>query len=506
MVDKGTEGTYMKRILMAFFCLVTALVVSQPCLAQQRLYVADVSVVGGKNKDEMKSVIQTLLASRLNSGQIVSVGSAAEADALVTGTYITIGKIFSLDAVAKTSAGKIIARSFVQGEGEDTLIPAVGNLADKLIAELQKTNHGSSVTGVVIAPTMATAAPHSDIIIAPPQVQSAVSGDFIKSEPVTTASGSWQSQRLEAVANLLAIGSTLPSGEREIFMAEDRRVSYYRKGDGLKLVTSIELSPAEKIISLDTVENNGKTELYVTIIRASDLYSQILQVQGNRLVKIAEDLSYYFRAISLAGGAKKLYAQSMGRNDDYYGDVYEAKLNGARVELSKPIKMPRFANIYTFNQFHDKEGNIFTTTYTPDGYLVVYDREQKEMWRSNDKFGGCELYFQREGADARVTGDIHRWIFMNQRIQVTAQNEVLVAKNDGFWVLGNARSYKKGAVYNMVWNGSSLEEKWRTKETQNYMPDYVFDESRNEILLLQAVQRSGISTKGASTLLIKKVQ
>jgi hypothetical protein len=95
---------------------------------------------------------------------------------------------------------------------------------------------------------------------------------------------------------------------------------------------------------------------------------------------------------------------------------------------------------------------------------------------------------------------------MNQRVQVTAKGEVLVGKNDGFWVIGDARTYKKGAVYNMVWNGSSLEEKWRTRDTQNYMPDYFYDEAKNELLILQTVQRPGFNTRGASALAIKKVE
>jgi hypothetical protein len=72
--------------------------------------------------------------------------------------------------------------------------------------------------------------------------------------------------------------------------------------------------------------------------------------------------------------------------------------------------------------------------------------------------------------------------------------------------LGNARSYKKGAVYCFSWNGSSLDEKWHTRETQNYMPDYYYDEARNELLILQTVQRPGVTTRGAASLAIKKVE
>jgi hypothetical protein len=169
--------------------------------------------------------------------------------------------------------------------------------------------------------------------------------------------------------------------------------------------------------------------------------------------------------------------------------------------------MPRYGTIYSFNQLHDRDGKVLTVVINPDGYLIVYDRDLKELWRSNDRFGGSELYFQKEDdANVRATGEKFRWVFINQRIQVSSTGQILVGKNDGFWVMGTARSYKRGAVYCLAWNGSSLEEKWRTRETQDYMPDYLFDEARNELLILQTVQRPSITSRGASSLSIKKVE
>ena len=83
-----------------------------------------------------------------------------------------------------------------------------------------------------------------------------------------------------------------------------------------------------------------------------------------------------------------------------------------------------------------------------------------------------------------------------------------MGKNDGFFVVGNVRMFKRGAVYSLYWNGAALEEVWRTKDTQNYMPDFGFDESKSELLLLQLTQREDtlMRTKGASALQIKKVE
>ncbi|MDO9067182.1 MAG: VCBS repeat-containing protein [Deltaproteobacteria bacterium] len=487
-----------------------SLVIAMPAFAGQlRVFVADMNAVGVSNKDEMKITLQTLLASRLNSEQIVSVASASEADVLVTGTYVSIGKVFSVDALAKTTGGKSLTRAFVQGDNQDELIPSIGQLATKLSADLAKLFAASSATSSSLtlgAP--AAASPRNMDIIRTDQVRRTQTSEFIKPRDYERGSiGGWISKRLVGATNLMATGRTLPDGSREIFLAEDRRISYFRQGADMKLVTDIELRNTEKIVSIDTIETGNNLELYVSVMREEDLASMVFQVQGDKLVRLAENIPYFFRTISLLGSAKKLYAQGTGRDADFFGNVSEASRAGNSISLKNPIKMPRFGNIYTFNQFRDSAGELFTVIINPDNYLVVFDNQQNELWRSNDKFGGSELYFLREDLEnVRTTGDKYRWVFMNQRIQVTSSGEVIVGKNDGFWILGNSRSYKKGAVHCLVWNGSSLEEKWRTRDTQNYMPDYFFDEGRNELLMLQTVQRPGISARGASSLAIKKVE
>lgn len=514
----------MKKLIVLLAALLMPLVALPAFAAQVRVYVADMNAIGVPNKDEMKTTLQALLAARLNSDRIIAVGSAAEADAVVTGTYVVLGKVYSMDAMTRTTGGKTLTRVYIQGDTNEELIPAVGKLAEKLVAELDKIYFsGQAATGapaaqVAVPAAVATplaaqaplAAPKTDIIKKneQSQVRPAPVGEFIKPQETEQGStGGWLSKRLTGAANLMALGATLPDGNREVFLAEERRLSYYRQGSDMKLVAEAEFKNAEKILSLDTIDGSKGIEIYVTIIQGDELVSQVWQVQGDKLVKLAGNLPWFFRTGALAGGPKKLYVQAMGRDSDYYGDVLEATRSGNEIVVKDPIKMPRFGNIYTFNQFRDRDGKLLTVVLNPDGYLIVYDQDQKEFWRGNDKFGGSELYFLKEDmANVRVTGEKYRWIFMNMRIQATSKGDILVGKNEGFWVLGNARAYKKGAVYCFTWNGSNLEEKWRTRETQNYMPDFYLDEAKNELLILQTVQRSGITTRGASSLAIKKVE
>jgi len=496
----------MKKFVIMFAVMLAPLIALPAFAAQLKVFVADMNAVGVANKDEMKLTIQTLLASRMNSDQIVSVASASEAEILITGTYVSIGNIFSVDALARTTGGKSLTRAFVQGNSQNELIPSIGKLAEKLSAELTK-QYAASLSAPAPLPPPVTPSPNRDIIRSD-EVRRTESSDFIKPREYERGNvGGWISKRLDGAANLLTTGRTLPDASREVFLAEDRRISYFRQSADMKLVTSVEFKNSEKIVSIDALEVGNSLELYVSIMRNDEVSSQVWEVQGDKLVKVAENIPYYFRVFALLGSAKKLYVQGMGRDSDFFGDVFDSSRTGSTFSLKKSIKMPRYGNIYTFNQFRDTAGEIYTVVINPDNYLIVFDNQQKEIWRSNDKFGGSELYFQKEDPDnVRITGDKFRWIFMNQRIQITSKNEVLVGKNEGFWILGNARSYKKGAVFSLVWNGSSLEEKWRTRDTQNYMPDYFFDEGRNELLILQTVQRPGISDRGASSMAIKKVE
>lgn len=470
--------------------------------AQMRVFVNEISAPGVKNGKEMGQMLQTLLASRLNGDRIIAVESAADAEIVVSGTYIALGKSYSLDTIAKTSAGKVLTRAFIQGEKDGEIIPAMGKLAEKLTAGLIKMHPAER-------PPAATPHPSTSRIKTGVAADSAQKGGFIK--PVVqeaVATGDWLSSRLNGKANLMATGKLLANGGREFFLAEERRISYYRQGADMTLVSEADLGDGYKIISLDTIGGNDDTlHIYVTAIHTGEPASQVWQIRGDKLVQVEKDLPYYFRAASIAGAPKKLYAQTTGREDDFYGDVAEATRSGAVVTMKNPIKMPRYGNIYTFNQFREKDGRIFTVVINPDNYLIVYDQDLKELWRSKDKFGGSDLYFLRDDvANMRESGSKYRWIFMNQRIQALSSGEILVGKNEGSWVMGNSRSYEHGAVYSLFWNGSSLDEKWRTSKAQNYVSAYSFDETLKELLILQVVQQPDLTNRGASSLLIKKLE
>jgi len=234
--------------------------------------------------------------------------------------------------------------------------------------------------------------------------------------------------------------------------------------------------------------------------------SRIYSFEGGKLKLVAEKLPYLFRAIALDGGPAKIYAQEMSITDDYYGDLFEVTEKGGKIEKLRAIKLPRWANVFNYTTVAGPDGKSYPVVFSPDGYLVVYSDTEEELWRSSEKFGGSETYFQREdAANVKATFEKMRWRFLDQRIVATKNGEIIVPQNAGFFVIGNSRSYSKHSLYCFTWTGSSLEERWKTKQSQNYLADFFYKPESREAVLLEVVQKEGVFSAGGSAIRVLKV-
>jgi hypothetical protein len=129
----------MKKLTVPFMLLLAVLTFSTVAGAGMiKAYFNGFAVTGATNGNEMRTGLQTLLASELMGALILAVDTPAEADIYVSGSYVAFGAIFSMDAVARNSAGAFLARAFVQGAGKDELVPAVGKLAQGLADQVRK--------------------------------------------------------------------------------------------------------------------------------------------------------------------------------------------------------------------------------------------------------------------------------------------------------------------------------------------------------------------------------
>jgi hypothetical protein len=509
----------MKRVTFWSFLLMALLVAGSAVAGPVKVYVGEFSATGVANRDELRAALQGLMASRLKSDTTLTVDSASGADVLVSGSYVVFGKVFSVDAVARDRSGAVLSRAYEQGESQDELIPAMGRLAGKLLTEIGSAAGSGRLAAVTAPPVTAAVAPAAPqpsgeivrsraVVVAAPAA--GPSSEIIRAQAVEHhMDGNWTSKRL--VGNLIGIapGKDQGSAGREIYLAGRHSVQLYRQGQELSLLAEVNYPVGMDVLGVDTadLDGDGNLEAYVTILQGNVLVSEVLEFKGNALRKLAVKQPYFYRMIALDGGKPAIFTQQISSGDDFfYGDVRELVRKGDRFEPGAALKLPRFGFLYNFTTFKDAQGKRLTAVLNDDGYIVVNAADGEELWRSSDKFGGSENNFKREDLNnMRVTGDPNRWRFLEQRLITTPAGEIIVPQNNGLFVVGNNRSYKKNSIFAFAWNGSTLDERWHTKVSQNYLSDYYYDDARHELVILEVVKKDGLLGKGASTVVVKKI-
>lgn len=446
--------------------------------------VAEFSVSGASKPEEMKKTIQTLLLSRLTGDKVATQANPEGAEIRVSGSYLLSGNVFSLDAVAVNGAGTVIARAFTQGKNPDDLIPAVGKLAKSLSEGIEK---GIAQTGA----TQNAVTPHGVV------------------RPVRTVPATGQAiHKLRGALSGLAVGRTLPDGERELFVVGPRTLRYYRQGSELKLLAEIPFKAYEKVLAVDTadLDNDKIPEIYVTVMNGETVVSQVWTVDGTSLKQIAGPLPYFFRSVTGAGGVKKLYAQQISGSVDFYGDVSEVVKTGEGYQVKNPVKLPKQGYLYNFNILKGLKDELNPIIADRSGYLRVFTAAGDELWKSGEEFSGSETSFKRADRDSLNSENGYRQVFLDQRIVVKPNGEVLVPKNSASWFMLNKHSFSHSSMYCFAWDGANLEEKWHTKQNDYYLADFAYDDSSRELLMLEVVAKEeGVFDKGASRLVIRKM-
>lgn len=488
----------------------------------------------GNSANELKATLQGLLASRLNPERVQLVEKKEQADLVIAGSYALFGKMFSVDVLLRNTASGKIAKLFEQGEGQDDLLPALGRLAKKIDQELAR-NQAAATTPVLpmaaAAPILPTAA--AAPLVPVPTTPAASSAATAPSAPpvtvaaqplhkeVTAASEGYLVRSdagkapgaditLEGAFRGLALGRTLPSGEREIFIAGERNLRYYRLGAGLKQIAEVSIPRPGKILGIDSadLDGDGVPEIYLTIMDRETLTSQIYRPKDSDLAKIAGDLPYFFRGIGQDLRSRQIYVQELGSTGEFFDGVAQLVHTASGFEAANRRKLPRNGSVFNFNRFTDASGQSLDLVLNAEGHLIVSSPEGAELWRSSETFGGSESFFLRESPSQLKArgGDQYEWTFLEQRTVMTPDGKLLVPHNEGIMTVGNNRSYTKHTLHALTWSGSLFRELWHTRQEPSYLADFAYDPAAAEVVMLEVVQKEGMFSKGKSVVSVKKLE
>jgi len=480
----------MKRIVPVLTALILFITASGFAHALQfKTHVSEFNVTGDPNEN-LTQTLQGILSSRLNPDLVQLVEKPEQADLLVIASYAQFGKMFSLDVLIKNRGNGSLVKVFEQGESREDVIPALGRLAQKINAELAK----------IPVPSTSTLSPAAS--------QPTGKDNYIIVPPAQDLTGNWSSAPLDGVFSSIAIGRTLSSGERELFIAGEQTLRAYRKGTELRLIAEITIPSPGKILAIDTadLDRDGSPELYVTIIDRGSPSSRVYQFDGTAFVMIAKDLPWFFRGIGHDPASRTIYTQEIDRDGRYYGDVKELSKSQSVFTTGTALKLPRSGNIFNFIRLSGASGKEIFVILDEDGHLVTYSPDGSEAWKSSEEYGGSETFFTKKSQSrSRSTQDLDRWTFLAQRFLQLKDGTLIVPRNEGALSFGNIRSYDKHTLFAFELNGAILKEKWHTRQLPGYLADYAFDQTSGEVLRLEVVQKPGMFNKGKTVISINSV-
>lgn len=501
----------------AAYCIVILLTIissSQPChAARVKAYVNRFAVSAGDRKEELKASLQTLLMSRLNSDAIQAVETPADAEIQIVASYFAFGTVFSIDALLKSSKGDFIDRVFVQGEVDNELIPAVAEMANQLRLAIFKWQPGLAAgvpAGAGVVPAIArekVLRPLSKPAVAPSvAVQKAA-----RPETKTTSTPGMKkpadngrlSYRLPETLNGIATGRTLGERGVEIFVTGERYLRYYLGAKTMQFLTAAAFAADEKIIGVDVadLDQNEVPEIYVTVLKGGLPASRVFIPENNLLKKVADDIPYLLRGVAIPGQGKKILAQKISAGGIFSGAVYELVKSGDSFTTAQPLSLPALANLYNFTRFTNAKGEHCFIVSHPDGYLLVYSQDKKQLWKSRDKFGGSETTLCQPAESAPDCSS-----YLPQRLLVTKTGDILVTRNSGLSRNGASRHYTKNSVVRLSWTGTALKESWRSEQSGNYLADYAYDDQGKELLLLEVEPAAELQEERGSRVVVKVIE
>lgn len=300
-------------------------------------------------------------------------------------------------------------------------------------------------------------------------------------------------------------------GKNEIVVIDHAKVWVYRdEGKALKLVTEFETPDSNDFITLDVIDITGdkKAEICITNAVDGELRSFILTYENDTFRYLAKGLNWYLRVVNLPEKGDCLIAQRMGIDKDYEGHLYFVQWTGKKIKMRPKIKTGKKGELpaevewiydFTSGKFTDPEATSFLLMdqASGKGKVRLRAKDSSLIWKSSDEFGGSDNFIDRiklmsdkRGSPA-PTGS--RRIYIPPRFVVKDLDrdglDDLVAVINEFSAgehIERVRSYKKGYVAGLSWDGLSLAQAWRTQDIPEYVADFqvkdVDNDGRDELV------------------------
>ncbi|MDK9708998.1 MAG: FG-GAP-like repeat-containing protein [Desulforhopalus sp.] len=477
-----------------------------------RLATRDKVVILDRNLSEKE------LLSLKNKKSVPSGGTeAALAEYLVSGSlYALKGGLNIQVALYPFSADKETLRFEVVAKNPENLISDI----DKLVEEIAQSAFGYKNIGSGGATTSKGQEGSSGFVTVHPEMAykksvhvGTVAGTPGGSIKVSAKEGK-KSLTIPREIRLFAVGDMDGDSADEIVVLMGRSLELYKvEGNKINKISTTNLPPTVDChaINVADLDNNGRMELYISATHGLDVSSLIVDWDKGKGFRIVSDnIPWYIRPISIPKKGWQLAGQKRGndRISLVKPGVYVLALDGNGMpKESGRLPLPDDVNLFDF-VYADLDGDSTQEIVAIDKKekMKVFNQANELLWVSKKTFGGSQIYIGPSRGEAvnnkdrknfTVEEDAFREMnFVPGRLIVAdvdtdGRQEIIINENtlSSLSIFEKIRIYNDGVIVGLSWDGTALNESWRTGTFRGYIAGFGFS-------ILAQNDNSGQTIKG----------
>jgi hypothetical protein len=201
---------------------------------------------------------------------------------------------------------------------------------------------------------------------------------------------------------LLAVAAGDLDGDRrpEVVGITDSEVIVYRWNDRqLTPIARIGGQSFVRNLHLDVgdVNGGGRAQIFVTALSSvpeglklrNSLRSFVLELRGDKLVRIADGLDYFLRLLAGPGiDAPILIAQRMGSPAPFEGPIVRLSWSGERYVEERPLSLPaQVKGLYDFAPLEMVGDQVLEVAAIAEQRIRTYGRGGGSIWEGKDDLG-----------------------------------------------------------------------------------------------------------------------
>ncbi len=510
--------------------------------AAETIHIKPFAVHAQKDISFLKDAMRNMMASRLAANaNLLVVEEEAKADYLLEGAITAIGNTLSINAkIISRHGSQAPATYYASAANENEIITAV----DLLAANISQQSFGKKMAAPQVAQPVAPSAPavsppaaapspqafqtaHPDRAfirpsapvaeaMAPVAAAGQSSSAIVRSAAITDALGFSKTQNLNMAIQDISVADLDGDGVDDIVVAGKNKIeAFHLSATRLARFGTITLPASQKIISMLAADlnGNGVAEVYISSMAGSRPMAMAVEWQFDKFNYLFQNQRWYVKPVALPGRGLVLVGQQSTINAPFMDGIFELSVAEGQLVKGERLPVPDGINVFSFALADlDGDGAIEVVAIDDNDRLSVLMAGGKQLWQSDDFFGGSLRYVGGRSAIQRRSGRDKNPVidqvdasqdktYIPSRIIIADINndnlpDVVVNKNlsTASRVLKNMKSYPSGEIHGLVWSGIGLSELWRTKKIDGYVASYDFRQasgSDQALLYVGLIMNSG---------------